>query len=303
MRAHALLLLLFASGCSLYFNQSSPGDDGPPPDAGVTHDGGTRWPDARVLDGGGAPYPDAPWLDAGPVDIDTARCEDGQIYAVPARAGDAETPGHGAGRVIGRCPGACRSAAVACTTPDCENAATALCDAPASLGATCALEGAACDGSSTLQCPESTSCNSTVLGSTCACVNSRYRCKQVTPAAATQAAIVGKWRGLVTPRLSAPPYAITLWIYPDGTYWADAADPAIAFYYGGDGPSPDRHITIQSTSDTLGSDADITIDFGYSPPNHGALSALVVNPTTLRFTYYTSWLGCTQPFDVNLTRY
>ena len=303
MRAHVLLLFA-VSGCSLYFGQSTPGDDSPPPDARVTRDGGTRWPDARVTDGG-TPWPDAPWpIDGGASGAEMARCEDGQIYAAPAHTGYGDSPGHGAGRLIGHCPDACRSAVVACATSDCQNAAESLCEAAASPGATCALDGTACHGNSTIECPESTTCGTAVVGSSCACVNGAYRCKQETLAAATQAAIVGKWRGIVTPPSFATPYPITLWIYPDGTYWPDApGDHTSAFYYGGDGPSPDRRITIQSTSATLGSYADLTVDFGFSPPNHGAVSALVVNATNLRFAFYASWFDCSEPFDINLTRY
>jgi hypothetical protein len=296
MRAH-LLMLFLVSGCSLYFGQSAPGDDVPPGDDGPP-------PDARVSRDAGTWRPDAPWpIDAGTFGGEMARCEDGLIYVAPARDGYADSPGHGAGRLIGKCPGACRSAVVACPSSDCRNAAETLCGAEASIGATCPLEGAACQGSSTIECPEAVSCSSAVPGSSCACASGAYHCKQETPAAATQAAIVGKWRGIVTPLSFAAPYPITLWIYPDGTYWADAANGAIAFYYGGDGPSPDRRITIQSTAQTIGSVADITVDFGVSPPNHGAISALVVNATTLRFTYHASWLGCGEPFDINLTRY
>jgi len=53
----------------------------------------------------------------------------------------------------------------------------------------------------------------------------------------------------------------------------------------------------------FGSWADIVIDFGLTIPNIGTLSAVVVDATTLRFTFSASWLGCGQPFGVNLTRY
>jgi hypothetical protein len=109
---------------------------------------------------------------------------------------------------------------------------------------------------------------------------------------------------VVTPPGFAAPYPITLWIYPDGTYWPDCAnDHCSAFYYGGDGPAPDRKITILSTSPTAGAWANIVIDFGLLTPDTGALSSLVVDATTLRFTFFASWSGCDQPFDVNLTRY
>lgn len=152
--------------------------------------------------------------------------------------------------------------------------------------------------------PRSTACSNPVEGSTCTCTTGRYQCTQTTPAATTQVLLVGKWRGVVTTPGFAAPYPITLWIYPDGTYWAECSEPSCtAFYYGGDGPSPRRKLTILSTSETVGSWADITIDFGFSPPNLGAVSALVVNPSTLRFTFSASWFNCGQPFDVNLTRY
>jgi len=35
----------------------------------------------------------------------------------------------------------------------------------------------------------------------------------------------------------------------------------------------------------------------------GTLSALVVDATTLRFTFSASWFSCGQPFEFNLTRY
>jgi len=289
MRAYALVILL-ASGCSLYFEptpQSS--DDTPPPDPYPVP------PDAFV------PPPDAyqPPTSGGTM----ARCEDGQLY-VTTSATFPDQPGHGAGRLIGHCPGACRSAAVACSTADCGEAVQTLCSAPVSVGATCPLEGTSCQGSESIGCPESTACSDAVPGSTCGCANGRYHCTQVTPAASIQAAIVGKWRGVVTPPGFAAPYSITLWIYPDGTYWPDCANEhCSAFYYGGDGPAPDRKITILSASQTVGSWADIVIDFGVTIPNMGTLSALVVDATTLRFTFSASWFSCGQPFDFNLTRY
>jgi hypothetical protein len=91
---------------------------------------------------------------------------------------------------------------------------------------------------------------------------------------------------------------------PDGTYWPDCAlQHCSAFYYGGDGPSPQRKITILSASPSVGSWADIAIDFGNARPNLSSLSALVVDATTLRFTFSASWFSCGQPFDFNLTRY
>lgn len=294
MRAF-LLVLLLASGCSLYFAPSSQSDDGPPPDAHVPPDAHRPPPDAYL------PPPDA--YPPPTSDVAMARCEDSQLYMTTS-AVFPDQPGHGAGRLIGRCAGACRSAAVQCATADCSDAGATLCGAPASLGATCPLDGLSCQGTEAIGCPVSTTCGLAEPGSTCTCTGGAYHCTQLTSAAAIQAALVGKWRGVVTPPGFAAPYSITLWIYPDGTYWPDCAlDHCSAFYYGGDGPAPDRKITILSTSATAGSWANVAIDFGLKTPNTGALSALTVDATTLRFTFYASWFDCGQPFDFNLTRY
>ena len=52
----------------------------------------------------------------------------------------------------------------------------------------------------------------------------------------------------------------------------------------------------------MGASADIAIDFGSSPASTGALVALVVDATNLRFTFSAAWFGCSQPFDVDLVR-
>ena len=289
MRALALLVLL-TSGCSLYYPTAHSEDDQPPPDGWIVP------PDASVTDAGtpGDAFPGGGGT--------MARCEDGRLYAVAAPAPFEDPAPHGAGRVLGRCADGCRSAALECTTAGCGEA-RALCTAPVSPGATCPLDGGACRGTGSIDCPETTGCSTAVVGSTCTCTNGTYRCAQATPAAATQARLVGKWRGTVTTPGFVPPYPITLWIYPDGSYWPECNEPhCSAFYYGGDGPSPDRKLEILSTSASVGSWADLAIDFGFSPPNRGTISALVVDAQTLRFTFSASWYSCGQPFDVNLTR-
>ncbi len=284
---------------SLYFPPGASSDDGPPPDARPTAlDARPAPPDGRVPPDASIP-PDAYQPPGGGM----AHCEDGQIY-VTAATTFPDSPGHGEGRLIGHCAGACRSAAAPCATAECRDAVQTLCNAPISLGATCPLAGNTCQGSGSIDCPESTACSVPVTGSTCACTDGTYHCTQETPAAATQASIVGKWRGIVTPPTFATPYPITLWIYPDGTYWPDCElAHCSAFYYGGDGASPQRKITILSSLPSIGSWADIAIDFGTPQPNLGTVSALVVDATSLRFTFSASWFGCGQPFDFNLTRY
>lgn len=299
MRAFALMLFL-ASGCSLYFASNQQPDPGHPSPGGIPPDARIPVPDAPIPPDAYQPPPDAPQPPSGGL---MARCEDGQLRVTSADT-FAEQGDHGVGRLIGQCSGSCRSAAVFCTTADCSDAGPTLCGAPASVGATCPLEGSACVGSEVIDCPETTTCGVAVLGSSCGCVNGTYRCTQQTPAAATQAGIVGKWRGTVTTPGFTAPYPITLWIYPDGTYWPDCAlDHCSAFYYGGDGPAPDRKITILSTSAGTGAWANIAIDFGLKSVDMGALSGLVVDATSLRFTFFASWFGCGQPFDFNLTRY
>jgi hypothetical protein len=287
MRIHALILVLL-SGCALYF-PDTPGDERPP-DAGPFPDAGPR-PDA------------GPQPDAGPSGGLTARCEDGQMFAVPVPTFPDETPGHGAGRLLGACANGCRSAAVECTTSTCRDAAATLCEAPISLGATCPLAGQACRGTDAIGCPESAACSTAVPGSECQCVNGAYQCRQLTAAARTQSLLVGKWRGTVTTPGFVPPYPISLWIYPDGTYWPEALErDRTAFYYGGDGPSPRRKITVLSTSELAGSWADLAIDFGLGSAQMAEVNALTVDDTTLRFTYIPAWQECGRSFDVSLTR-
>lgn len=294
MRAGAVVLVL-VSGCSLYFSgpSSDRGDD-LPPDARIP-------PDAYHVPDAGVP-PDA----GGSFGFTQARCEDGVLSAVsfdPA-AYFLDTPDHGSGRVFGHCAtAACRSAAVACANPSCADAAATLCSAPISVGATCPLDGTSCQGTGSLDCPVTAGCTTELPGSTCACVNGRYQCTQLTPAAAVQASLVGKWHGTMTTPGYVPPYPISLWIYPDGTYWPECTLPHCSvLYYGGDGPGPARKITVVSTADGIGASARIGVGFGLDETIDGMLNGLTVDATTLRFTFWDSWLSCTRAFEAILTR-
>jgi hypothetical protein len=284
VRASILGPLLFAwvlTGCELYFghDDDNTGDDivVEPPD-----------PDPN-------PQPEP----AGTLAM--VRCEDGALSRVRVDMYQPNQPGHGAGAVLGHCPGACRSAAYLCPNNDCTFAGKALCEAEPSQGATCSLDGASCSGIATTECPASTTCGLSLPGSSCACTGGAYHCTPHTPIATVQQKLVGKWRGMVDPPDFAAPYSVSLWIYPDGTYWAESPEQT-AFYYGGDGPYPDRTIEILSASATEGAWANIGIFFGSSPPNVGAVSALVVTDTKLRFTFNASWFGCGQPFFFDLSR-
>lgn len=275
----AVFLIPLLAGCTLYFD-SPKGDEGPYPDSG--------------------PFPDSsdpPWVGQ------QARCEDGDLYVVQTSAdGVGDQPGHGAGRKVGSCAGDCRSAALECSDGDCSNASDLCTGEPFTQD--CHLEGTACSGNQTGECPRATTCGYSVPGDTCTCgADGKFDCSPRTPAATVQQQLVGKWRGTVTPPDFAQPYQVSLWFYPDGSYWAECADAhCAAFYYGGDGPHPLRTMSILSSSTTEGSWADIAIYFGGVGTNTGAVSALTVTQAKLRFTYYASWFGCGQPFTFDLTR-
>lgn len=274
--------LFLLAGCQLYF-------DGGPGNGSGSGSGGSGW----VPDSGPHNWPDAS-TDA------MARCEDGTLYKVGPPNFSSDQPGHGAGTVFGQCPGECRSAVVACTSSSCSNAAATLCQAPASEGRACALDGTACSGTATIECPQSTTCGYSVPGSACTCSNGTYDCTPHSDVAGVHAALVGKWRGTVNPPDFSAPYEVSLWIYPDGTYWGECNEPSCsAFYYGGDGPHPWRKIEVLSASPTEGAWANIGV---FTDFNVGALSALTVNSTNLAFTYNASWHNCGQPFFFNLTR-
>lgn len=295
-RAVALAVLMSAgllSGCTLYFgdgggssydDQPYPGDD----------DAGTGWP-----------YPDASVSDS----VGFARCEDGTIRHVSfAQLPTYMMPGHGAGSLAPtKCANGCRSAIAQCASPtDCTQADAAVCNAPIATGPIPTYQGQSCaNGPSPVTYTNTNHCGQVYPGGTCTCDASTntYGC---TPAAnnntaLVHAALVGKWHGTVTPPSFATPYQISLWIYPDGTYWAECASTNCyaPLYYGGNGPHPWRRITVLSDGGQVGATADIGMFYDF---NIGALTSLFVTDTTLHFTFYAAWFGCSQPFDISLTR-
>jgi hypothetical protein len=272
-----LMSCVVLAGCSLYFKAE-------PPSSGI--DGG-------VIEPGG---------DDTNNPIAMARCEDGTLREIHVMDYQPDQPSHGAGDMIGHCASTCRSAAWQCPGNDCSGAEHALCEATASEGAICSLEGAPCT-SPIATCPQTSTCGESLTGPTCACSDGTYHCTQQPLTAAVQQQLVGKWQGMVHPPPFSDDYAVSLWIYPDGTYWAECdAQDCTAFYYGGDGPHPRRTITVLSADETRGAWADIGIYFGLATPNMGAIQSLVVTDTTLRFTFAASWFGCGQPFQFDLRR-
>jgi len=281
----SIALASLASGCTLYFGGEQPYDDVYYP------------PDARP------DYPDSGPHEPIPASYGFARCEDGTIRHVQLPslpAGD--MPGHGAGTLAGTCPQGCRSAVAQCASPyDCAQADQTVCNAPVATGPRSTYQGQTCSASSVTY-TNTNACGQVFPGGTCSCDSSgHYACSAASDTAAVHASLVGKWRGTVTPPDFASPYQITLWIYPDGTYWSDCASSSCytAFYYGGDGPHPWRRINVLSTTDQLGATADIGMFYDH---NIGALTSLFVTNTTLSFTLYAAWFGCSQPFNVSLTR-
>ena len=272
-----LAWLVALSGCSLYFKPSPINEDDAPPDGGVQ-----------------LPQPDG--------SVAIVRCEDGALREVHVQPFTVDMPRHGSGDPVGHCAAECRSASFVCAGDDCGGAVTALCEAAPSTGAACDIAGTACDGSGSIECPFATTCGDSVAGATCACNGSTYDCAP-RDQPAIQQGIVGKWQGTVHAPSFSLDYAVTMWIYPDGSYWAECdTGSCTAFYYGGDGPYPDRKLTILASDPMHGASADIGIYFGTSPANTGAIEALTASDTALRFTFYASWFGCAEPFTFDLTR-
>ncbi len=243
--------------------------------------------------------PRPPFPPEGPL-VGYGRCEDGMLYHVLVPFGRSEQPPHGTGAALGKCPGACASAVVGCSDAACSNAAASLCEAPPARGKACPLEGTSCSGTGTIACSEVTPCSGTITGSTCTCTGGAYGCTPDPELAAVHASLVGKWHGSVDPPEFSPPYDVSLWIYPDGTYWAECTTlgPCMAFYYGGDGPHPERTIRVAAVS-PAGAQAEIG---QFEGQQSGELSNLVVDGDTLTFTYKATWHDCDQPFAFTLAR-
>ena len=275
------------TGCTLYFGGESyddvyyPPDATPyyPPDSGPDHD----YPPSYAF----------------------ARCEDGTIRHIQLpELPPGDMPGHGAGTLAGTCPNGCRSAVAQCASAyDCTQADQRVCNAPIATGGELSkYQGQTCTGSSTLTYTNTNGCGQVFPGGTCSCdASGKYQCTASSNTAGVHASLVGKWRGTVIPPSFAQPYQISLWVYPDGTYWAECASASCytAFYYGGDGPHPWRKINVLSETSQLGGTANIGM---FYDGNLGALTSLFVDATTLRFKFYAAWFGCSQPFDVSLTR-
>ncbi len=282
MRLALFATVLALSGCQLYFNGPE-GDDG-------GGSGSQTWlPDS-------GPHPDTSGGER------MIRCEDNKLYRTSWDQFD-QAP-HGAGTQIGSCPNGCKSASLLCEGSSCPSG-QALCTAPPSTGKQSLLQGSYCTGTATIESPQSTTCGYSVPGSTCTCAGGTYSCTPRTDIATVQTTMVGKWRGTVRPPSFSQPYEVSLWIYPDGSYWGECSGGAgggaacSTFYYGGDAPHPWRKISVLSTSATAGAWADIG---QFQDFNTGAISALIATSTKLTFTYNASWHNCGQPFYFDLTR-
>jgi hypothetical protein len=284
LAALGALTSLGATGCTLYFGgESSYDDEYYPPDAYP------YYPDA-------GPYPQAA--------LSFARCEDSLFRQLNLDELPTYTmPGHGAGTPAGTCSDGCRSAIAQCaSSTNCLQAYQAVCNAPVATGPKAPQQGQSCTGSSTLTYTTTNQCGQVYPGGTCTCDSSgKYACTSSVDTAAVHAKLVGKWHGTVTPPSFATPYQVSLWIYPDGTYWAECASSNCyaPLYYGGNGPHPWRKINVLSVGDQIGATANIGMFYS---SNLGAMTSIFVTDTTLRFNLYAAWFGCSQAFDFNLTR-
>src|SRR5262249_60143775 len=119
----------------------------------------------------------------------------------------------------------------------------------------------------------------------------------------TAAALAGTWQGTAPPPPFQAPSPTSMGIYPDGTYWAECPQTdCTAFYYGGDGPSPNRRLTVLSTGESVGAWADIAVEFTFNDVTRGSIDALTTDASTLHFTFWDAWLSCTRAFSVTLSR-
>jgi hypothetical protein len=290
--AIAALVSLGATGCTLYFGGG--GDDYSGDDVYYPPDARPYYPDAGpIYDGGGG------------ASMTFARCEDGKIRHVSFSQLPTYTmPGHGAGTVVAAtCANGCRSAIAQCaSTTNCTQADQAVCNAPIATGPVSTFQGQTCSGSSTVTYTNTNQCGQVYPGGTCTCdASGKYACTAASDTAGVHADLVGKWHGTVTPPSFATPYQISLWIYADGTYWAEctSSNCYAPLYYGGNGPHPWRKINVLSIGNQIGATANIGMFYS---SNLGAMTSIFVTDTTLRFTLYAAWFGCSQPFDFNLTR-
>jgi hypothetical protein len=282
--------LALLAGCSLYYEDDPP----PAPDDGWIDDGDTTSDDGPGDgDGDGMGMGDD---DAQPAGNEMIVCEDGVVRLTSWNY--QESLPHGVATEVATCgTGECQAASALCDG-DCNAAVIAVCNAAPAGVPTSELQGASCTADA--QSPLVTGCGMSVPGSNCDCVDGVFACTEATPVAATQAALVGKWRGLVTTPWG-DPYEGSLWIYPDGSYWAEtegAVYPPI-FYYGYNGPHPDLRIQLLSVDAATGSYGHVA-----QWPDHagGQISGLVVTASTLAFTFNASWHNCAQPITFDLTR-
>lgn len=274
--------VLALASCTLYFEND---------------DDRVDWDDDVPL-GPQPPDPDEPLPpdDGAPVLI---RCEDG-VLRKGAFGWHDTTPNHGVGPEVGRCAGSCKAASAVCATAtDCNAAAIEVCTAAPAGAPASPLEGEACSPGETVASPAATRCGQSVPGATCGCTAGALACTEATPIAATHAAMVGKWRGTAQTSFDGRAYPVGLWIYPDGSYWAETAGFEPAFYYGFNGPHPDLRFQLLSVDPVAGAYGDLTS--WVSDPT-GQVSALVVTPTQLSFTYHAAWHNCAQPITFDLTR-
>jgi hypothetical protein len=266
------------AGCELYF--------GPGEQPQQQHADARRSVDATRADAHG--YPDADPPDAHPSSFTFATCAGGQLYRSDPQATD--VPPADPGAAYASCAGACITpgGVYDCLgDPTCAGAGPWLCASQAG-------------------CPRLPACGTGPYGSglsNSVCAGAGGCSDGLCSPLAVLHAIAGHWQGTVTPPSFSPPYGVDLVIAADGhvSPHRDDGQYGVAFYYGDDGPNPDRWFRIG----TVTPDGAVgTVGVMFSPQEilPGLVTELHVDATHLTFAFWDGWLDCTRRFDFALTR-
>jgi hypothetical protein len=306
MRRLALFAVLTLAGCNLYF--------GPDPNGGSG--GGTAWPPPDAgwvpppIDASCGGLPDAtPGPDAPPPGYTFATCVDGELVksgVLPTDVAPADLA-H-TGTAFQACGSRCRAPVGVYECLDdasCSGAAQYLCEPDTA----CPADGA-CTGTGTSTCSTSgPGCAIEVQTEVCTCSGGKESCASpctdglCSPLEVVHA-LAGHWQGTVYPPSFASPYQVDLVIGKDGHL-----DPHViggpgyytAFYYGQDGPDPNRWFQILAETPT-GAIGTVGVEFSPQEILPGLVTGVHVTSSKLHFTFWDSWLDCSRPFVFDLTR-
>ena len=292
-----VLLVVALSACNLYF--------GPDPHGGGGHQ--------QHPDGGGVPdatcggVPDAqPAPDAPPSGYWFATCIDGQIVLGDVQTQDVPPADLAQNHaVIASCASRCRAPVgiYECLgDPGCAGADAFRCEPDG----VCPADGA-CSGSGTSTCSAAAGCGISVQTEVCTCTGGKEVCQSpctdgLCSPLDVLAKMAGHWHGIVTPPDFASPYEVDLVIGKDGHLNPHGSGYYTAFYYGQDGPDPNRWFNILAETPS-GAVGLVGVEFSPQEILPGLVTGLHVSADRMKFTFWDSWLSdCTRPFAFDLTR-